>query len=128
MLACVCRWSIGLSSAHSPAIHIFAGLKVCIQVMMPTTFGAALASRISCRIASRDVSTGFHTTRQATSSDRSSIVDDLLRLRRDLGQHLVAVQRLAAGEEPDLVLGEVRARCCDPSHDSFHRAPSGACP
>ena len=38
-----------------PAIHIFAGLKVCIQVMTPTTFGAAFASRISCRIASRDV-------------------------------------------------------------------------
>ena len=73
VLACVWKCSIGLSSAHSPAIHILAGLNVCIQVMIPTTFGATLASRISCRIESRDVSTGFHTTRQAMSSDRSSI-------------------------------------------------------
>ena len=85
-----------MSSAHSPAIHILAGLNVCIQVMIPTTFGATFASRISCRIESRDVSTGFHTTRQAMSSDRVEHVDHVLRLGGDLGQHLVAVHRLAA--------------------------------
>ena len=31
----VCRWSSGFAQRVKPAIHIFAGENVCIQVMMP---------------------------------------------------------------------------------------------
>ena len=69
-LAWVWRWSNGLSSADRPAIHILAGLNVCIHVMTPTTCGAALTASIVSRIASRDVSTGFQTMRHGTSPQR----------------------------------------------------------
>ncbi len=48
--------------AWRPAIHIFAGLNVCIQVITPITLSEALASRITRSMASREVRTGFHTT------------------------------------------------------------------
>ena len=62
-LNCVCRWASGFCSAGSPAIHIFAGEKVCIQHTRPTQFAAALASRQTCRIDSGVVTTGLKTTR-----------------------------------------------------------------
>ena len=60
--AWVCKCSNGFASAVSPAIHIFAGLKVCIHTIIPTTAGSALASNAARRIAAESVSTGFHTT------------------------------------------------------------------
>ena len=51
-LACVCRCSSGLSRALSPAIHIFAGLNVCIHAMRPITRSSAFASSMVLRIAS----------------------------------------------------------------------------
>ncbi len=41
-LAWVCRCSSGLRSWSRPVIHIFAGLKVCIQAMTPTQSSSAL--------------------------------------------------------------------------------------
>ncbi len=66
--AWVCRCSSGLRSASSPAIHIFAGLKVCIQAIRPTTSSRAFASSASRRMPSGSVSTGFHTTRTGRSA------------------------------------------------------------
>ena len=62
MPACVCRCSSGFCSASSPAIHIFAGENVCIQVITPTHSGALLASSICRWIAAASSSTGFQTT------------------------------------------------------------------
>ena len=45
-LAWVCRCSSGLRSASSPAIHILAGEKVCIQAITPMQSSSALASSI----------------------------------------------------------------------------------
>ena len=70
--ACVCRCSSGLRSASRPAIHIFAGLKVCIQVMTPRTLSSAFASSIARRIEPESLSTGFQTTRAGTSPEASS--------------------------------------------------------
>ena len=81
------------------------------------------ASRMVWRIASRDVSTGFHTTRHGDVVGGVEHLDDLLRLGRDLGQDLVAVHRLAAGEEPDLLVGEIRRDVA-----THHMTPFGACP
>ncbi len=61
-LAWVCRCSSGLASASSPAIHIFAGLNVCIQAITPITWSAAFTSRAMRRIESASLSTGFQTT------------------------------------------------------------------
>src|SRR3954447_17738278 len=68
----VCRCSSGLRSASIPAIHIFAGEKVCIQVITPRQSGSSLASPIARRIAAASVSTGFQTTRAGTSAASSS--------------------------------------------------------
>ena len=55
-------------------------------------------------------------------------LDDLLRLRRHLGQDLFAVHGLAPGEEPHLVLGEVGDDAATHQVAPFIGAPSGACP
>ncbi len=62
-LAWVCRWSSGFCRASSPAIHILAGEKVCIQAIRPMQSSSALAARQIRRIAAASVSTGFQTTR-----------------------------------------------------------------
>ncbi len=46
----------------SPAIHILAGEKVCIQVIRPMHRSSTLASRMSRRMASALVITGLNTT------------------------------------------------------------------
>ncbi len=61
-LACVCRCSSGLRSASRPAIHIFAGLNVCIHAITPMTSSRAFTSSASRRIESESFSTGFQTT------------------------------------------------------------------
>ncbi len=61
--AWVCRCRIGLASSLSPAIHILAGEKVCIQVITPTHSSLELASRQARRIESALVRTGFQITR-----------------------------------------------------------------
>ena len=63
----VCRCRSGLRSSESPAIHIFAGEKVCIQVIRPAHPSSAFASRHSVRIASGVVRTGLNTTRTGIS-------------------------------------------------------------
>src|SRR5208282_6449443 len=62
LLYCVCRWAKGFVSAESPAIHIFAGEKVCIQVIRPMQFFAELASRHTSRMPSGLVTIGLNTT------------------------------------------------------------------
>src|SRR4051794_14706357 len=69
--AWVCRCSSGLRSASIPEIHIFAGEKVCIQVMTPRQAGSSLASPMARRIAPASVRTGFQTTRAGTAADPS---------------------------------------------------------
>ena len=58
-LAWVCRCKIGTCSALRPAIHIFAGEKVCIQTMTPTHFGLEEASKQIALMLSGVVRTGF---------------------------------------------------------------------
>ena len=65
-----------------PAIHIFAGEKVCIQVITPTHLSVALASMQVARIASGFLTTGFQTTRTGI---RSGDTEGLGDLRRVLG-------------------------------------------
>ena len=72
-LACVCRCSSGLRSWSRPVIHIFAGLNVCIQAMMPMHASSAFASSITRRIAPASVSTGLATTRAGTSAEAPSV-------------------------------------------------------
>jgi len=55
----VWRWAIGFCRAFSPAIQFLAGEKVCIQVITPAQFGAALAARHTSWISSGVVSTGL---------------------------------------------------------------------
>ena len=70
-LNCVCRWTSGLRRSVSPAIHILAGEKVCIQAMTPTQSGAASASRRMAAIASGVLTTGFGTTRTGLPASAS---------------------------------------------------------
>ena len=103
-LACVCRCSSGVRSASRPAIHILAGENVCIHAITPMTESSALASSAARRIASESVRTGFQTTfaGQRVARARAAISCDCV---GDLAQRLLAVQALAAGEEPDLAVG-----------------------
>ena len=61
-----------LIERRRPAIHILAGEKVCIQQISPTQFGAALASRQTCRIDSGVVTTGLNTTRTGSPAEALS--------------------------------------------------------
>ena len=85
-------------------IHIFAGENVCIQAITPTQASSALASSIARRMAAASVSTGFATTTARDVGGGVQRVGDLARLVGDLAQHVLAVQALAAGEEPDLAV------------------------
>ncbi len=68
----VCRCTKGFLSRLSPAIHILAGEKVCIQVIRPMQLAVELASRHSSRIASGVVSTGLKTTFTGMCADALS--------------------------------------------------------
>ena len=70
--ACVCRCSSGLVRALRPPIHIFAGLKVCIQAVTPMTLSSALASMSARRMPSASLSTGFHTSFTGTCGASSA--------------------------------------------------------
>src|SRR4030042_2559575 len=61
-LNCVWRCTKGFCSAFKPAIHILAGLKVCIQVIKPTQSGATFALVQSSYIESGVVNVGLNTT------------------------------------------------------------------
>ena len=91
----------------SPAIHILAGEKVCIQVIRPMQFGALLASWQSLvdRVGRRQHRLEDDLDRHAGRLRQP--VGDRLRVGGDLLQHFFAVQVLAAGDEPDFELFEV---------------------
>jgi len=72
--ACVCRCSSGTSNASSPAIHILAGEKVCIQVTTPTHSSAAFASRMQRRMDDASSSTGFQTTETGSAASSLSAI------------------------------------------------------
>src|SRR6056297_2044311 len=57
----VCRWHKGLLNILSPAIHILAGEKVCIQVTTPIQEVELLASRQSAVISCGVVTMGLKT-------------------------------------------------------------------
>ena len=103
--ACVCRCSSGFCSASRPAIHIFAGLNVCIHAIDADDVVAAFTSSATRRIASESFSTGFQTIFTGTSG-RVEAGGDLPATARRPGERLVAVEVLAAGDEPDLVAVE----------------------
>ncbi len=65
---------MGLLSSESPAIHIFEGLKVCIQVTMPAHLGSAFASRISLRMASGLKTTVFQASVQGSFGSRLATI------------------------------------------------------
>ena len=101
-LNCVCRCSNGFCSCASPAIHILAGENVCIHVIRPMQFGAELASWQMSWIAPAPVSTGLNTTltgnrRRCCPSPATMACES----RSTCLQHFVAVEVLAAGDEPD---------------------------
>ena len=98
----VWRWRNGFASSSRPAIHIFAGLNVCIQVISPTHAGSAFASAASWRMPSEPVRTGLTTTRTGIDADSSSAAAICRRVVGDVVQRLGAVEVLAAGDEPDL--------------------------
>ena len=102
-LNCVCRCRNGLSSASRPAIHILAGLNVCIQVIRPD------AGRVRVRLAARAPgcrpsrsATGLVTTRTGIAGASSRAAAIAGRVLGDLLERLRAVEVLAAGDEPDL--------------------------
>ena len=104
--AWVCRCSSGLRSASRPEIHIFAGENVCIQVMTPRQAGSSFASPMARRIAAASLRTGFQTTCTGTSAASSRAAATRCGLLGDLLEGLLAVQVLAAGQEPDLLTFE----------------------
>ena len=114
-LCCVCRWSSGFWRAMRPGIHIRAGEKVCIQAMTPMQSGAAVASRKTARIASSVVTTGLGTIRTGMASAVVECAGDLGRVLGHRAERVVPVERLAAGDEPDLSVGQ-----------GLHPAPSTA--
>ena len=71
-LNCVWRCANGFCSAVSPAIHIFAGEKVCIHRIRPTQAGDVLASPSSAATSSGVFTTGLNTTRHGIRAERSS--------------------------------------------------------
>ena len=73
-LNCVWRCRKGFWSDVRPAIHIFAGEKVCIQRTRPTQLFATLASARRAVISSGVFTTGLKTTRQGMRADWSSAV------------------------------------------------------
>ncbi len=105
-LNCVWRWSSGFCSALSPAIHIFAGEKVCIHAITPTHASAAFASSATRRIESGLVATSVHTTRTGISACASRPAATSRACCLDLPQRLLAVHLLAPGDEPDLEVSE----------------------
>src|SRR5690606_7910396 len=60
-LNCVCKWQIGLFKMLKPLIHILAGEKVCIQVMIPIQFLVAFASWQTLVISSGVFTVGLKT-------------------------------------------------------------------
>ena len=71
-LNCVCRWRNGFCSASRPAIHILAGLNVCIHVTSPTHAGSALAAWTRATISADPVRTGLGTIRTGIDGAASS--------------------------------------------------------
>ena len=104
--AWVCRCSSGLRSASRPEIHIFAGEKVCIQVMTPRQAGSSLASPMALPDRRGVLQHGLPDDLHRHLGGVVQRGGDPLRLRRDLLEGLLAVQVLAAGQEPDLLTVE----------------------
>ena len=118
-LAWVCRWSKGFRSASSPPIHIFAGENVCIHATTPMHS----SDRVRVETGPPDrVGRGQHRRQTSAVADSrpASVSAICARLVLDLAQRLLPVQRLAAGEEPDLdvvVLAGMRISSCPtPGH------------
>ena len=89
-----------------PGIHIRAGENVCIQAMTPMHCGAAVASRRTSRIASAVVTTGLGTIRTGIDVRVVERAGDLVRVVAHRAQRVIAVERLAAGDEPDLSVAQ----------------------
>src|SRR5580704_5151289 len=68
-LNCVCKCSKGLLKERSPAIHMRAGEKVCIQQIRPTQLAELLASWHKRRIESESVITGLQATCTGITGD-----------------------------------------------------------
>ena len=71
--AWVCRCRMGVCRAFNPAIHIFAGEKVCIQTITPIHFGLAEASKQIALILSGVVRTGFQVALIGSSAAALSV-------------------------------------------------------
>ena len=90
----------------APRSTCVAGENVCIQATTPTQRRPLFASRMCRRIPSGSVTTGWWTIRTGIAATRSSAAASCARARRRPAQDLVAVERLAPGDEPDLQLVE----------------------
>ena len=101
-LNCVCRWTQRLAQVESgPAIHILAGENVCIQAMTPTQSGDASASRRIAAIPSGVVTTGLATIVIGDVVGVVEVRGDGARVLVDALEDGVAVEVLAAGDEPE---------------------------
>ena len=94
-----------LRSAVRPAIHIFAGEKVCIQATRPTQFGAAPLARQTAVMASGVVATGLKT-----------ILTGISRIIQEAGYLACVLGDLLQSDAPrsvHLLLAQfVLVRCC----------------
>ena len=97
----VCRWQSGFFSAVRPLIHIFAGLKVCIQATRPMQADAEFASSMTALISSGVFTTGLKTSLIGSPASAFSALTIAREVGLDLPQRLGTVEVLAAGDEPD---------------------------
>ena len=107
-LNCVWRWTSGLRRSVSPAIHILAGEKVCIQAMTPMQSGAGVRVAEHPRDRLGVETTGFATTRTGTAAGSSRQAAMTRACSADPVEDRLAVEMLAPGDEPDLEVLQVR--------------------
>ena len=95
-----------LAVGRQPAIHIFAGLNVCIQAMIPAQESLAFAFKQRAdAVRSKHGRLPYNPARHARVSVQA--LDHLARIFGNLPQRLVPIQVLASGNEPEFVFRQI---------------------
>ena len=103
-LNCVCRWRSGFCSEAAAPRSTSSRARTCASTRpRRRRLSAAFASRQTSRIDSAFLTTGLCATRTGIAASASSAARDLARVLVHLPEHLVPVELLAPGQEPDLV-------------------------
>lgn len=100
LLYCVLKYSTGFGRAVKPPIHIFEGENVCIHVMTPAQSCVLLASSQTRRISPGVVTAGLKTTLPGHPRVAIQMSGNYTRVGVNLVQRHLAVQVLAACDEP----------------------------